>query len=87
MTSVVAADAADQYVFGGVDSHADTLHVAVVSDNGGHLADAEFTTAAAGYAAALAFLNAHGQVVAVGVEGTSSYGAGVTAAWVATARP
>ncbi|MFE3124164.1 IS110 family transposase [Streptomyces hydrogenans] len=80
MTSAVAADAADQYVFGGVDSHADTLHVAVVSDNGGHLADAEFTTTAAGYAAALAFLNAHGQVVAVGVEGTSSYGAGFTSA-------
>jgi transposase len=67
-------------VFGGVDSHADTLHVAVISDNGGHLADAEFTTTAAGYAAALAFLGAHGHVTAIGVEGTSSYGAGFTRA-------
>ncbi|WP_230196798.1 IS110 family transposase [Streptomyces coriariae] len=80
MTSAAAQDTADQDVFGGVDSHADTLHVAVISDNGGHLADAEFTTTAAGYAAALAFLNAHGHVIAIGVEGTSSYGAGFTRA-------
>ncbi|MET7665203.1 hypothetical protein ABZS99_41545 [Streptomyces sp. NPDC005463] len=58
MTSAVADDTTDKVVFGGVDSHADTLHVAVISDNGGHLADAEFATTAAGYAAALAFLNA-----------------------------
>ncbi|MCX5401064.1 IS110 family transposase [Streptomyces sp. NBC_00102] len=70
----------DQAVFGGVDSHADTVHVAVVSDNGGHLADAEFATTAAGYAAALAFLDAHGHVRAIGVEGTASYGAGFTRA-------
>jgi len=81
MTSATAPDTADQDVFGGVDSHADTLHVAVISDNGGHLADGEFTTAAAGHAAALAFLNAHGHVRAIGVEGTSSYGAGFT--WAA----
>ncbi|MGW3819765.1 IS110 family transposase [Streptomyces sp. NPDC005046] len=78
MTSAVAQDAADQRVFGGVDSHADTLHVAAISDNGGHLADAEFTTTTAGYAAALAFLNAHGHVIAIGVEGTASYRAGFT---------
>ncbi|MFD3553432.1 IS110 family transposase [Streptomyces goshikiensis] len=78
MTSEVVEDTADQDVFGGVDSHADTIHVAVISDNGGHLADAEFATTAAGYAAALAFLSAHGQVRAIGVEGTSSYGAGFT---------
>ncbi|MFD0511805.1 IS110 family transposase [Streptomyces aureus] len=80
MTSAAAQDTADQDVFGGVDSHADTLHVAVISDNGGHLADAEFATTPAGYAAALAFLNAHGHVIAIGVEGTSSYGAGFTRA-------
>ncbi|MFD5405987.1 IS110 family RNA-guided transposase [Streptomyces griseorubiginosus] len=85
MTSAAAPDTADQDVLGGdvlggVDSHADTLHVAVISDNGGHLADAEFTTTAAGYAAALAFLEAHGHVRAIGVEGTSSYGTGFTRA-------
>lgn len=80
MTAAVAPDTVRADVVGGVDSHADTLHVAVISDNGGHLADAEFTTTAAGYAAALAFLGAHGHVVAIGVEGTSSYGAGFTRA-------
>lgn len=80
MASEVAADTVDRDVFGGVDSHADTVHVAVISDNGGHLADAEFATTTAGYAAALAFLTAHGRVVAIGVEGTSSYGAGFTRA-------
>ncbi|MEU9575551.1 IS110 family transposase [Streptomyces massasporeus] len=80
MASEVAEETADQDVFGGVDSHADTVHVAVISDNGGHLADAEFTTTAAGYAAALAFLSAHGHVKAIGVEGTASYGAGFTRA-------
>ncbi|CAL9663499.1 hypothetical protein SUDANB126_07117 [Streptomyces sp. enrichment culture] len=63
---------------GGVDSHADTIHVAVVTDRGGHLADAQFPTGAAGYAAAIAFPEAHGTVAAVGVEGTSSYGFGFT---------
>lgn len=62
MTSAVSDDTTDQDVFGGVDSHADTIHVAVISDNGGHLADAELATTTAGYAAALAFLNSHGQV-------------------------
>ncbi|MET9648661.1 IS110 family transposase, partial [Streptomyces syringium] len=41
---------------------------------------AEFTTTPAGYAAALAFIDAHGNVTAIGVEGTSSYGAGFTRA-------
>lgn len=50
MTSAAAPDTAGQDVLGGVDSHADTLHVAVISDNGGHLADAEFPATAAGYA-------------------------------------
>jgi transposase len=35
---------------------------------------------AAGYAAALAFVAAHGHVIAIGVEGTSSYGTGFTRA-------
>ncbi|MFF2026678.1 transposase [Streptomyces sp. NPDC058171] len=80
MASAVADGTTDQDVVGGVDSHADTIHVAVISDNGGHLADAEFTTTAAGYAVALAFVNAHGQVRAIGVDGTASYGAGFTRA-------
>lgn len=56
-------------VFGGVDSHADTIHVAVITDRGGHVADAEFPTTSAGYAAAVAFLNAHRTVTAVVSKG------------------
>ncbi|MEU2238702.1 transposase [Streptomyces sp. NPDC018338] len=51
-------------VLGGVDSHADTIHAAVITDRGGHVADAEFPTTAAGYAAAIAFLSTHGTVTA-----------------------
>ncbi|MGW7310004.1 IS110 family transposase [Streptomyces sp. NPDC054835] len=76
ITSAAELDA----VFGGVDSHAATIHVAVITDRGGHVADAEFPTTAAGYAAAIAFLNAHGTVTAIGVEGTSSYCLGFTRA-------
>ncbi|MCX4428754.1 IS110 family transposase [Streptomyces mirabilis] len=78
MAGTEAADTRGQVVVGGVDSHADTIHVAVVTDRGGHLADAQFPTTAAGYDAAIAFLRAHGSVAAVGVEGTSSYGSGFT---------
>ncbi|MFB8399657.1 IS110 family transposase [Streptomyces yangpuensis] len=80
MTAAGTAGTTGQWVFGGVDSHADTIHVAVVTDNGGHLADAEFPTTPAGYTAALAFLAAHGDVIAIGVEGTASYGTGFTRA-------
>ncbi|MFI5638768.1 IS110 family transposase [Streptomyces goshikiensis] len=78
MTAAGIAGTVGQWVFGGVDSHSDTIHVAVVTDNGGHLADAEFPTTTAGYTAALAFLSAHGDVIAIGVEGTASYGTGFT---------
>jgi hypothetical protein len=79
MTGTDPANTKDEVV-GGVDSHTDTIHVAVVTDRGGHLGDAEFPTNAAGYCAAIAFLRAHGNVAAVGVEGTSSYGSGFTRA-------
>ncbi|MGW2588593.1 IS110 family transposase, partial [Streptomyces virginiae] len=80
MTAAGTAGTTGQWVFGGVDSHADTIHVAVITDNGGHLADAEFPTTTAGYSAALAFVGAHGDVIAIGVEGTASYGTGFTRA-------
>ncbi|MET7520753.1 IS110 family transposase [Streptomyces sp. NPDC005480] len=80
MTAAGTVDTVGQRVFGGVDSHADTIHVAVVTDNGRHLADAEFPTTTAGYTAPLAFLGAHGDVITIGVEGTASYGTGFTRA-------
>lgn len=64
-------------VIGGVDTHAETHHAALITTTGQHVADREFFTTPAGYAAMVAFLTGHGQLVRVGVEGTSSYGAGL----------
>lgn len=65
--------------YAGVDTHADTHHVAVVDGLGRRLADHEFVTTSAGYRQLLAWLLTHGQVAGVGVEGTGCYGAGLTA--------
>lgn len=65
-------------VVAGVDTHADTHHVAVLDGaTGAILADKKFATGRAGYAALLAFVCAFGQVLRFGVEGTNSYGAGL----------
>jgi transposase len=65
-------------IVGGVDTHADTHHAAVLLLNGGRLADAQFPATAAGYAHLLDWLRGFGRLHAVGVEGTGSYGAGLT---------
>lgn len=70
-------------VYGGVDTHEDSIHVAVISSRGHNLADQEFPTTPAGYRQALAFIASHGEPIAIGIEGTSSYGVGITAAAVA----
>jgi len=70
-------------VVGGVDPHADTIHVAVITTTGRRVADREFATTADGYAAALAWLRAQGWPGRVGVEGSAGYGAGVTRALTA----
>lgn len=62
----------------GVDTHKDTHHAAVLDLNGGVLADAEFPTTAAGYQDLLDWANGFGLIDRVGVELTSSYGAGLT---------
>lgn len=68
---------------GGVDSHKDTIHVAVVTGLGRPVDDHEFPTTEAGYHLAVAWLTARGPLQAVGVEGTSSYGTGICAALTA----
>ncbi|MEK0157298.1 IS110 family transposase [Arthrobacter oryzae] len=62
-------------VIGGIDTHTDTHHVAVISETGVHLADQEFLAVGSGYAKIIEFISGFGPVVAVGVEGTGSYGA------------
>lgn len=65
---------------GGVDSHRDTIHVAVITAIGSEVADHEFPTTQAGYRRAVAWLIEHGPLRAVGIEGTSSYGVGIATA-------
>ena len=67
-------------VFVGVDTHKHTHHAAVCDRLGRPLADREFPTNTAGYAALAAWARSFGQVNAFGVEGTGSYGAGLTRA-------
>jgi transposase len=68
---------------GGIDSHKDTIHVAVITATGRYVADKEFPTTEAGYRRAVTWLAGHGPLQAVGVEGTSSYGVGICAALTA----
>lgn len=67
-------------ILGGIDTHADTIHVAAIDPWGRELDDAEFPTTPTGYSDALAFLTGQGEVASIGIEGTSSYGMGITRA-------
>lgn len=67
-------------VIGGVDTHADTIHVAAIDDLGRELDDREFPTTPDGYRDAITFLIRRGTLSVIGIEGTSSYGAGITRA-------
>ena len=67
-------------IVGGVDTHADTIHVAAINELGRDLGDCEFPTTPAGYQDALDFLSAFGEVSCVGIEGTSSFGTGLNRA-------
>lgn len=64
-------------IIGGIDTHADTIHVAAIDPWGRELGDREFATTPTGYRQALTFLAGHGQITAIGIEGTSSYGLGI----------
>ena len=65
-------------VTGGVDTHLDTNVAAALDDVGGLLGVEEFATDAAGHRRLLAWLETFGTVVCVGVEGTGSYGVGLS---------
>jgi transposase len=65
------------HVTGGVDTHKDT-HVAAALDQLGRVLGTEaFPATAAGYQALWHWLHGFGTVVAVGVEGTGAWGAGL----------
>jgi transposase len=65
-------------VFGGVDTHKD-VHVAAALDELGRLlGTGSFATTTDGYRQLWRWLRSWGEVVTVGVEGTGSWGAGLT---------
>ena len=68
----------DRVVFAGVDTHKE-LHVAAVIDTAEMvLGTRSFSTTRAGYRAMLAWIAEFGDLARVGIEGTGSYGAGLT---------
>lgn len=68
----------EQRIVVGIDTHADTHHVAVVTEYGKPLGDRAFPTTSAGYQEVLGFITGLGQVLQVGMEGTGAYGAALT---------
>src|SRR5699024_9028968 len=65
-------------VYGGIDTHADTHHVAVVDAHGRPLGDIQIPATTVGYRTAVRFLQSWPGLAVVGVECTGSYGAAVT---------
>ena len=69
---------ATRSVVGGIDTHGE-VHVAAALDEVGGLLGAEsFSADASGYEALVRWLEGFGSVAMVGVEGTGSYGAGIS---------
>ena len=65
-------------VVGGVDTHADVHVAAAVDQNGGLLGIESFPADQAGYEELLGWLVGFGDVEQIGVEGTGSWGVGLT---------
>ena len=66
-------------VVAGADTHSETHHVAVLdAQTGALLADQQFPATSAGYRAIIAFITSLGSLIRFGVEGTNSYGAGLS---------
>jgi transposase len=65
-------------VIGGVDTHVDVHVAAVVSHVGGVLGVESFATTRSGYRQLVSWLRSHGELTLVGVEGTGSYGVGLS---------
>ena len=65
-------------VTAGVDTHRDQHVVAALDERGGELGVRSFATTTAGYRQTLAWLRSLGPVERIGVEGTGTYGAGLT---------
>src|SRR3954452_18908923 len=73
MTSMTSSTT--RVVIGGVDTHGQTHHAAVIDEVGRQLGDREFPASPAGYRAWAAWLGEHGPHPTIGVEGTGTSGA------------
>lgn len=62
-------------VIGGVDTHKNTHYAAAVDDHGRLLGHREFSANDRGYQDLLEWVHSHGDVAAIGVESTGSFGA------------
>lgn len=65
-------------ITGGVDTHLEVHVAAALDERGGLLGTASFATTPAGYRELVEWFASLGTVVLVGVEGTGSYGVGLT---------
>lgn len=63
----------------GVDTHKDFHHAAVITALGESIADQRFDATPTGYTDLVSWVGRQGVVLRAGVEGTGSYGAGLTA--------
>ena len=68
----------DQAIIGGVDTHKDLHLAAAITETGRLLGTGGFPTTPQGYRRLLSWLQGFGLVSRVGIEGTGSYGAGLT---------
>ncbi len=65
-------------ITGGVDTHKDTHTAAALDSMGRSLGNKTFPASAAGYVALVSWLRGFGRIDRVGIEGTGSYGSGLT---------
>ena len=67
-----------QDIYCGIDTHDNTHHAAIITATGVLIEHCQFDTTAAGYEKLSFWIRSHGNPVSVGIEGTSSYGAGIS---------
>lgn len=77
MTTMPDSTRLQKGVIAGIDTHADVHVVAALDELGAILGTSSFSTDDEGYRAAHTWLCGHGTLIAAGVEGTGSYGAGI----------
>ena len=67
-----------QVVIGGVDTHKDSHTVAALDSKGTLIGVETFAATSEGYSELTAWLETLGRIDRIGIEGTGSYGAGLT---------